>query len=65
MQIVVTAFTSLDGVVQAPGGPDEDRDGGFAHGGWSMRHFDPGGGGWGARRWPAPSPTPTSSTSTA
>ncbi|NYD36168.1 dihydrofolate reductase family protein [Actinomycetospora corticicola] len=41
MHIVVTAFTSLDGVVQAPGGPDEDRDGGFAHGGWSMRYFDP------------------------
>ena len=50
MQIVVTAFTSLDGVVQAPGGPDEDRDGGFAHGGWSMRHFDPEvmGGAWDA-----------------
>lgn len=31
---------SLDGVVQAPGGPKEDTDGGFAHGGWSMRFFD-------------------------
>lgn len=41
MPVVVTAFTSLDGVVQAPGSPDEDRDGGFAHGGWSMRYFDP------------------------
>ncbi|GLZ54628.1 dihydrofolate reductase family protein [Actinomycetospora sp. NBRC 106378] len=41
MHIVVTAFTSLDGVVQAPGGPDEDRDGGFTHGGWSMPYFDP------------------------
>ncbi|HVM68842.1 MAG TPA: dihydrofolate reductase family protein [Gaiellaceae bacterium] len=40
MQILVTDFISLDGVVQAPGGPDEDRDGGFAHGGWSMPYFD-------------------------
>jgi dihydrofolate reductase len=31
---------SLDGVVQAPGGPDEDTDGGFAHGGWSHEFFD-------------------------
>jgi dihydrofolate reductase len=41
MQIVVSEFISLDGVVQAPGGPDEDRDGGFRHGGWSMPLFDP------------------------
>jgi dihydrofolate reductase len=41
MRIVVTEFISLDGVVQAPGGPDEDRDGGFAHGGWSHPFFDP------------------------
>ena len=41
MQIVVSEFMSLDGVVQAPGGPDEDTDGGFRHGGWSMQFFDP------------------------
>src|SRR3712207_8780005 len=41
MQIVVTDFMSLDGVVQAPGGPEEDTEGGFAHGGWSMPYFDP------------------------
>src|SRR5918999_6516969 len=41
MRIVVSEFISLDGVVQAPGGRDEDTDGGFKHGGWSMRFFDP------------------------
>jgi hypothetical protein len=34
--IVVQAFITLDGVVQAGGGPDEDREGGFEHGGWAM-----------------------------
>jgi dihydrofolate reductase len=33
-RLVVLAHMSLDGVIQAPGGPDEDRSGGFAHGGW-------------------------------
>jgi dihydrofolate reductase len=42
MHIVVSDFISLDGVVQAPGGPGEDDDGGFRHGGWSMPYFDPG-----------------------
>jgi dihydrofolate reductase len=41
MRIIVIDFMSLDGVVQAPGGQDEDRDGGFQHGGWSMPLFDP------------------------
>ena len=41
MRIVVNEFTSLDGVAQAPGGAEEDVEGGFAHGGWSMPYFDP------------------------
>jgi dihydrofolate reductase len=41
MRVMVSEFMSLDGVVQAPGGPDEDTDGGFAHGGWSHPYFDP------------------------
>jgi dihydrofolate reductase len=40
MQVIVSEFVSLDGVVQAPGGPEEDTDGGFTHGGWSMPYFD-------------------------
>ena len=40
MRIVLSDFMSLDGVVQAPGGREEDPDGGFAHGGWSMPYFD-------------------------
>ncbi|WP_052862842.1 dihydrofolate reductase family protein [Streptomyces niger] len=41
MRIVVSEFMSLDGIVQAPGGPKEDVDGGFTHGGWSHPFFDP------------------------
>ena len=41
MRIIVSEFISLDGVVQAPGGKDEDTDGGFQHGGWSAPFFDP------------------------
>jgi dihydrofolate reductase len=41
VKIVVSEFMSLDGVIQAPGGPEEDTDGGFAHGGWSIPFFDP------------------------
>jgi dihydrofolate reductase len=41
VRIILSDFISLDGVVQAPGGPDEDTDGGFQHGGWSGPFFDP------------------------
>ncbi len=41
MQIIASEFVSLDGVVQAPGGAQEDTSGGFRHGGWSMSYFDP------------------------
>src|SRR5260370_5892383 len=39
-KIIVASFTSLDGVMQAPGGPQEDPTGGFAFGGWVAPHFD-------------------------
>ncbi|MGC3998018.1 MAG: dihydrofolate reductase family protein [Anaeromyxobacter sp.] len=39
-KIVVNAFLTLDGVMQAPGGPDEDREGGFAHGGWQAPYSE-------------------------
>src|SRR5258708_6489018 len=41
MRIILSDFMSLDGISQAPGGPDEDTDGDFRHGGWSMPFFDP------------------------
>ena len=41
MRVVASEFMSLDGVVQAPGGAEEDTSGGFRHGGWSMQFFDP------------------------
>jgi dihydrofolate reductase len=40
MRIILSDFISLDGVVQSPGGREEDADGGFEHGGWSMPYFD-------------------------
>jgi dihydrofolate reductase len=39
-KIIAPVFMSLDGVMQAPGGPDEDKSGGFAYGGWLVPHFD-------------------------
>jgi dihydrofolate reductase len=39
-KLVVGTFVTVDGVMQAPGGPDEDRDGGFEHGGWSVNYWD-------------------------
>jgi dihydrofolate reductase len=41
MRIVASEFISLDGIVQAPGGAEEDTSGGFRHGGWSFQFFDP------------------------
>jgi dihydrofolate reductase len=39
-ELVVNMFVSLDGVMQGPGGPDEDREGGFEHGGWQAPYLD-------------------------
>lgn len=38
-KLIVSEFITLDGVIQAPGGKDEDRDGGFEHGGWTLPYW--------------------------
>jgi dihydrofolate reductase len=38
-KLIVSEFVTLDGVIQAPGGQDEDRDGGFEHGGWTLPYW--------------------------
>ncbi len=39
-KLVVSTFVTADGVMQSPGGPDEDREGGFQHGGWPANYWD-------------------------
>jgi len=39
-KLIVSEFVTLDGVMQAPGGKDEDRDGGFEHGGWTWPYWN-------------------------
>ncbi len=62
-RVVVFTSLTLDGVMQAPGRPDEDRRGGFEHGGWATPYADPvmweGMGSAGACCWAA-APTRTS-----
>jgi dihydrofolate reductase len=53
-KLISSTFVSLDGVMQAPGGPDEDRTGDFAYGGWTAPLFDESVGPWLDRTFAAP-----------
>lgn len=53
-KLISSTFVSLDGVMQAPGGPDEDRSGEFAYGGWTAPLFDDSMGRWLDRTFAAP-----------
>jgi hypothetical protein len=39
-KLIVSTFLTLDGIMQAPGGPEEDDEGRFAYGGWSVNYWD-------------------------
>ena len=39
-KVIVLSFMTLDGIIQAPGGPEEDTSGGFNYGGWTFPFFD-------------------------
>jgi hypothetical protein len=39
-KLIVSAFVTVDGIMQAPGGPEEDPQGGFEHGGWAFGYWD-------------------------
>lgn len=39
-KLVTSTFVTLDGIMQAPGGPEEDPTGGFKYGGWSVNYWD-------------------------
>src|ERR1700694_4978944 len=56
MKIVVLNNVTLDGVMQAPGRPDEDTRGGFEHGGWALAYHHPGLGGGGGSDMANPGP---------
>ncbi|WP_279402552.1 hypothetical protein [Arthrobacter sp. JCM 19049] len=56
-QLVAVEFLSVDGVMQGLGSPDEDRSGGFVHGGWGARYAPAIHAALGAQGWKPPPPT--------